>query len=138
MIHALFPLCVALLLLFPVAAAGADKAQRLAWDDLQQLVGKRVSIPLYDGCAVGGKVVEVQPDALLLQVSKSSNPEAHPKGLLRVPRKRLHVLDLHKKGVRYRLTAPIVFVGGISGITDNGTGSDIPLDRGTTTIQIVP
>jgi hypothetical protein len=138
MIHAPSPLRAALLLLFLAPAAGADQARRLAWDELDQLVGKRVSIPLYDGCAVRGKVLEVQPDALLLRVYKSSNPEAHPKGVLRVPRATLHVLDVHKKGFRYGLTAPIAFVWEISGLTDSGPALDDTPDRGTTTIQIIP
>ncbi|MCX6627733.1 MAG: hypothetical protein NTW28_08905, partial [Candidatus Solibacter sp.] len=91
-----------LLFLF-APAASADSSQRLTWEELPTLVGKRVSIPLYDGGAVAGKVREVQADALLIQVSKSSNPLAYPKGPMRVPRATLHVLDLHGKGHRYRV-----------------------------------
>ena len=43
-------------------------------------MGKHVSIALYDGGAVSGTVREVQADALLIQVSKSTNPVAYPKG----------------------------------------------------------
>ena len=51
-----------------------------ARDYAPQLVGKHVSIALYDGGAVAGTVREVQADALLIQVSKSTNPVAYPKG----------------------------------------------------------
>jgi hypothetical protein len=77
--------------------------QRLTWEELPQLVGKQVSIALYDGGAVSGKVREVQADALLIEVSKSTNSVAYPKGPMRVPRATLHVLDLHGKGFKYRV-----------------------------------
>ena len=34
------------------------------------------------------------------ELSKSTDPAAHPKGPMRVPRDKLHVLDLHGKGVQ--------------------------------------
>jgi hypothetical protein len=117
-------------------AANAAEPQRLAWDELRQLVGKQVSIPLYDGCAVSGKVVEVQADALVLDVSKSSHPQACPKGSLRVPRATLYVLDLHQRGIRYRVTDTTLdvlgAVGGAVGVSGNNTAPR------TKTIRIVP
>jgi hypothetical protein len=75
-----------------------------------------VSIALYDGGAVAGKVREVQADALLIQVIKSTDPVAYPKGLLRVPRNTLHVLDLHEKGYKYRvLGTALGFLAGTAG-----------------------
>jgi hypothetical protein len=106
----------AMLVLWIAPAAGAVMPQRLTWEELPQLVGKRVSIALYDGGAVAGTVREVQADALLIQVSKSTNPVAYPKGPMRVPRAQLHVLDLHAKGVKYRvLGTALGFVAGAAG-----------------------
>ena len=110
------PLAVALLVLWMAPAAGAVAPQRLTWEELPQLVGKQVSIPLYDGGAVTGKVREVQADALLIQVSKSTNPEVYPKGPMRVPRAKLHVLDLHGKGLKYRVIGTALgFAAGAAG-----------------------
>ena len=93
------PIAAAVLLLWSCAGgAGAVTPQRLTWDELPRLVGKQVSIALYDGGAVAGRVSEVQADALVIQVSKSTDPTAYPKGPMRVPRDKLHVLDLHGKG----------------------------------------
>lgn len=90
--------------------------ERLTWEELPRLVGKNISIALYDGGAVAGKVREVQADALVIQVSKSTNPVAYPKGPMRVPRAKLHVLDLHGKGVKYRvLGTALGFVAGAAG-----------------------
>ena len=97
------PLAAAVLFVLSAPPAGAVTPQRLTWEELPRLVGKHVSIPLYDGGAVSGKVSEIQADALLIQVSKSTNPLAYPKGPMRVPRDKLHVLDVHGKGVKYRV-----------------------------------
>ena len=96
------PLVAAVLVLWIAPAAGAVAPQRLTWEELSQLVGKNVTIAMYDGGAVAGTVREVQPDALVIQVSKTTSEEAYPKGLMRVPRRKLHVLDLHSKSRKYR------------------------------------
>ena len=110
------PLAAAMLLFLVAPAAGAVTPERLTWEELPQLVGKHVSIALYDGGAVAGTVHEVHADALLIQVSKSTNPVAYPKGPMLVPRAKLHVLDLHGEGVKYRvLGTALGFVAGAAG-----------------------
>jgi hypothetical protein len=99
----LLPLVAVALLLCIAPSAGADPPQRLTWEELPQLVGKHVSIPLYNGGAVAGKILEVQGDALLIDVSKSTDPVAYPKGPLRVPRATLHVLELHGNAFKHRV-----------------------------------
>ena len=110
------PLAAAALLLWIAPAVRAVSPQRLTWEELPRLVGKNVSIALYDGGAVAGKVREVQVDALLIDVSKSTKPIAYPKGPMRVPRATLHVLDLHGKGFKYRvLGTALGFAAGAAG-----------------------
>jgi len=116
------PLIAVLFLLFLPTAAGAFEVQRFAWSELDHLVGKRVSIPLYDGCAVSGKITAIDADALVIDVSKSSHPQVYPKGSLRVPRATLYVLDVHHEGIRHRVTGTL----------------RIDSAPRTTTIQIVP
>ena len=105
-----------MLLLWIAPAAGATTPERLTWEELPQLVGKHVSIAMYDGGAISGTVREVQADALLIQVSKSTNPVAYPKGPMRVPRAKLHVLDLDGKGFKYRVIGTALgFAAGAAG-----------------------
>ena len=101
-------LAMAAFLVWIAPSAGADPPQRLTWEQLPQLVGKHVSIPLYNGGAVAGKILEVQGDALLIDVSKSTDSVAYPKGPLRVPRATLHVLELHAKGFKYRADGTVI------------------------------
>jgi len=95
MTRALSRLIAIIALLLLPRAAGAQSPQKLSWDNLATLVGRRISIPLYDGCAVSGKLMQVLPAALVLQVEKSSHPQSYPKGALQVPRATLFVLELH-------------------------------------------
>ena len=105
-------LLAAILFSWSALAAGETTPRQLTWDELHHLVGKNVSISLYGGGAVAGKVLNVEADALLLDVSKSTNPAALPKGEMRVPRDTLYVLDVHANGFPYRLLG---FVKGNTG-----------------------
>src|ERR1035441_9575341 len=110
------PIAAAVLLLWIAPAAGAVSPRRLTWDELPQLVGKHVSIALYDGGAVAGKVREVQADALLIDVSRTTSPVVFPRGPMRVARATLHVLHLHGKGFKYGvLGTALGFVAGTAG-----------------------
>ena len=110
------PLAAAMLLLWIAPAARAVAPQRLTWEELPQLVGKNVSIALYDGGAVSGKVREVGADGLLIDVSRSTSPAVYPRGPMRVPREKLHVLDLHGKSRKFRvLGTALGFAAGAAG-----------------------
>jgi hypothetical protein len=123
------PFAAAVLLLWIAPAACADSRPRLTWEELPQLVGKHVSIALYDGGAVAGKVREVQADALLIEVHKSTNPAVYPRGPMLVPRAKLHVLDLHGKGHKYRVIGTALgFVAGAAGAVAAGGGVGLSRD----------
>src|SRR5512140_2220320 len=110
------PLAAAVALLWIAPAARAVAPQRLTWEELPQLVGKNVSIALYDGGAVSGRVREVRADALLIDVSRSTSSEVYPRGPMRVPREKLHVLDLHGKRHKFRvLGTALGFAAGAAG-----------------------
>jgi hypothetical protein len=110
------PLAAAVLLLWNGPAARAVGPHRLTWEELPQLVGKHVSIALYKGGAVAGRVRGVQSDALLVEVTRSTDPVAYPKGPMRVPRATLHVLELHEKGFKYRVIGTSIgLVAGTAG-----------------------
>src|SRR5437763_1764323 len=100
MVRALSRLLAVMALLLLPRAAGAQ-AQKFSWDNLNSLIGRRISIPLYDGCAVSGKLMQVLPAGLVVNVQKSSHPKFYPKGTLAVPRENLFVFELHDTAVRY-------------------------------------
>ena len=91
-----FARCLCYLLL-ATAAVGAEKDKdlkdsgrrtfRLEWRDLDHMVrGRNIDIRLPSGIRLKGRVTSVEEDALMLDVSKTSNKRAYPKGRAVVPR----------------------------------------------------
>ena len=82
-------------LLLATAAVGADKDPkdsghrtfRLEWRDLDRMIrGRNIDITLPAGIKLKGRVTSVEDDALMLDVGKTSNKRAYPKGRAVVPR----------------------------------------------------
>jgi hypothetical protein len=89
------------------------------------VAGKTVSIAMPGGAVVTGKAARVEPDALVVNVAKTTDPNLYPKGELRVPRARLHILHMQTKGKLFR-TLGTAFGAG-AGIT-GGTIAAVAID----------
>src|SRR5688572_26487843 len=117
--HTLVGTLVGVLLLFAVAPLRANdgvqqnqnpriKTISLQWEDLAPLVaGREVEIVLPDGTKLKGAVYAVRPDSLILDVKKTSNKRAYPKGQQFVERASISSLDLRNKTIRWRVIATI-------------------------------
>jgi hypothetical protein len=71
----------------------ASKVIELKWSELPPvIVGHNVELTLQDGSALKGKALAILPDALLLDVAKSSVEKPVPKGKHEIPR--AHVVGL--------------------------------------------
>ncbi len=115
---------VAILSLVPMVAR-ADDMVRVPWDGLSMTVGKTVLVAMPKGPMVTGKVTAVEPDALVVQVTRTNDPSARVKGELKVPRATLHVVRMQTKGVLYRVVG--TFLGASSGVA-GGTVAAIGID----------
>ena len=115
---------VAILSLVPMVAR-ADDLVRVPWEGLSMTVGKTVLVATPKGPVVTGKVTSVEPDALVVLVTKTNDPSAHVKGELRVPRATLRVVRMQTKGVLYR--AVVAFLGTGAGFVA-GTASALAFD----------
>ncbi len=82
-------------LLLATAGVGAERDQkdlsrrtfRLEWRDLDPMVrGRNIDITLPSGIRLKGQVTSVEVDVLMLDVSRTSNKRAYPKGRAVVPR----------------------------------------------------
>ncbi len=106
-----------LLILVPFFLCGAaDLPRQMKWEELPTLLGRNVSIVMPQGAAVSGKVAAIEPDVMLLHVSRTTDRVTFPKGELRVPRAGLHTLELHSKGHKFRiLGTSLGFVAGVTG-----------------------
>src|SRR5436190_202347 len=66
-------------------AQGVGQRQ-IAWNDLPVIFNKNIRIVMPDGTRIEGKATELEADALAVQVGKTTNENAYPKGRLLVPR----------------------------------------------------
>lgn len=110
--RAVFIPLVWLLSCLPTVAAGAVAPEtqiEVHWSELSvALAGGRVALVLPDGTVLQGEAVEVKTDELLLDISKSSERRAYPKGRRWIPRSAITTVRLTKtRGVKGRIIGTI-------------------------------
>ena len=89
-----------LALLAPLAHA--RPVLHLPWEQLSEISGETVRIALPEG-VIQGKASHVEDDALVVDVKKTSDRHAYPKGMVRVPREKLQTFQLQTRGKKYRI-----------------------------------
>lgn len=112
---------IALLAAFAVLSTQATQAREdqailkqrraeLAWSELAAiLTEKKISTKLPDGIKLQGEVLSVRPDALVMDVHKTSNRKEYPKGQAEIPRASItEVRVIRDRG-------PMKAVGGVLG-----------------------
>jgi len=103
---------VSSLAFLPLPAKGASP-QQVKWEGLSIVVGQTVSIAMPGGAVIKGKATGVESDALVVQVTKTADPQAYPRGPLRVPRATLRTLEMQTKGTKFRVIGTVL--GAVAG-----------------------
>ena len=103
---------VAILSILPLLAEGSD-VMHVKWEGLSMVEGTTVRIALPGG-VITGKATSVEADALVVDVQKTSDPNAYPKGTLRAPRENLHRIEMQTKGKTGR--AVLATLGALAGV----------------------
>ena len=98
-------LAAAILALLPLAAEARD-VMHVQWRELSMVTGHTVRIFLPGG-SITGKAGAVEADALVVDVRKTSDRHEYPKGEMRVPRERLHRIEIETKGKFFRVGGTI-------------------------------
>jgi hypothetical protein len=98
--------------------ADAAALMHVKWEGLTVVVGHTVSIAMPGSAVITGKATGVESDALVVDVQKTSDRTAYPKGVVRVPRATLHRFEMQTKGKVGRIVGtPVGFVvGGGAGL----------------------
>jgi hypothetical protein len=101
-------------LLWAAPLLGAPKEVAVRWEELAPLVEKReIETVLTNGVHLRGRVEQVLPEALVVEVKRTSDPNLVPKGPTRVSRELVSVLTVRWKRRLGRILMPIAFyVGG--------------------------
>ncbi len=103
-----------LVLCLPQRLAGGEKEVVARWEELAPLVERRdVEAVLANGVYVRGRALKVLPEALEVEVKKTSDAAVVPKGKTRIPRELLTVLRVRwKKRLARAVLTPAMYVGG--------------------------
>lgn len=98
---------LAVLLVVPLLAQGAE-IEHVKWENLSMVVGKTVVVAMPAGSVITGEATGVESDALVVNVKKTTDRTAFPKGELRVPRATLRVFQVRSKGKICRVLLTVV------------------------------
>lgn len=115
------------LLLLTSVPVRAGSPRQISWHDLPIVIGKNVSLVMPGGAVISGKVVGVHAEAMKVNVTRTSEPGAYPKGEVRVPRASLRTLEVRTKSRKFRVLGTLL--GGIAGFA-GGLGAAIGIQGG--------
>ena len=102
------PLCCFL----HVCRQRVHRSYRLRWNELESAIaGEQVRMVLPGGARIEGRALAVQPEALLIRITKTSDRKLQSKGEASVPRSAVSVLQLVKTGNRWRAVGTTVGSG---------------------------
>lgn len=105
----------AVLSILPSLAQAAE-VTHVTWDNLAMVTGKTVSIAVPGGGVITGKAIGVESGALVVKITKTTDPKGWPKGERRVPRENLRVFRMRTKGKVFRVLATVLGSGaGLAG-----------------------
>src|SRR5262249_44059519 len=86
------------------------------WPDLATYVnGMKISTVLEDGSRIEGRAISVEPEALVVMVTKSST-RTYVQGRALLPRASLSVVRVSRTGWKWKVIGPIVGFFGIGGL----------------------
>jgi hypothetical protein len=84
-------------------ASASQEQHHVTWDALAVVVGQNVRIIMPDGSRIEGRATELQADALVVEIRKTTNKAAYPKGKFLVPRATLKALDVERNTQYWRI-----------------------------------
>ncbi len=97
----------------PGAAADTGGERRVNWDGLSVIVGRQVRVVMPDGARIEGTVTGLEVDALAVEIHKTANRRAYPKGHFLVPRATLRAVDVVERSTKHWRIVCVALGGGI-------------------------
>jgi hypothetical protein len=87
----------------PRVGAAADPERLTPWEGLSVIIGQNVRVVMPDSARIEGKATSVAVDALEIEISKTSNKSAYPKGKFLVARATLKAVDVVRPTKQWRI-----------------------------------
>jgi len=129
-------LLVAFALLGQSTGMAAPRPLELRWNELSSTIGSRtIKLTLPDGATISGEVIVVREDSLVVNVRKTSDSKAYPKGNAAIPRKSVTVLSMtesnghwgRKIGASLGTLAGLLAGGYVAAKTASSAGSGLAI-----------
>jgi hypothetical protein len=95
----------------PRAGAASKEQRQTTWEGLAAVVGQKVRIVMPDGARIEGQATALEVDALAVEIHKTSNKAAYPKGKFLVPRATLRAVDIDHPTLRWRAVGLSIGLG---------------------------
>jgi hypothetical protein len=96
-------------------ATAQQKVVLVPWGELEPLISfKKITLVLVSGDRIEGRVWGVEPDALVLRITKTTSPKTYPKRVTSVPRS--EVMEIRLRQARYGWRVLGTAVGGVVGL----------------------
>jgi len=86
-----------------LAGAASKEQRQTTWEGLSAIVGQKVRVVMPDGTRIEGRAKALEVDALVVEISKSSNKAGYPKGKFLVPRATLKAVDVARNTKRWQI-----------------------------------
>jgi hypothetical protein len=110
---------LAFLLLGQSNSFAASAPLELKWNELNTAIyQKTVELTLPNAVTIKGDVAAVREDGLVLDIKKTSDSKAFPKGNGVIPRTSVTLLQLEKRGTNWRTMGTVI--GAIAGVALGG------------------
>jgi len=103
-----------LTILIGLTPVWADE-RRVYWNELSAFVADHaIALTLPDGVRVEGRAIAVEPTQLVMDIRKTSDPGAHPRGRQSIPRSQAQKLVVNRPTIRWRIVGTTV--GAVAGV----------------------
>lgn len=98
------PFTMIVLICALVVPVQAGRAEVRSWSELSQEVKPEWTLRLMlpDATVIQGQRATFTPEALTLQVIKTSNAAQHPKGQITIPRDQVKTFEIRKNSIKFR------------------------------------
>jgi hypothetical protein len=104
-----------LLIVLAVATPVWADERSLHWYDLSTFVADHsIALTLPDGARIEGRAIAFEPAQLVLDVHKTTDPSAHPRGRQSIPRAQAQIFVVNRPTIRWRIIG--TSIGGIAGV----------------------
>ena len=109
---------IVILLTVTASLAAEARKERIAWPEVKSATrSATITMILPSGTEIRGKVLEVQPQALIVDVTKTSNSRDVEKGRASIPRASASTIHARKCGVKWRAILAIGLPAGLLAAT---------------------